>query len=91
MSEQNKTEDQAKDRLQEIYAKIKEFEQKAKDLRAELDEELNGLKEKDSPLYRSYEDLKNSSAAAFYDIRQGFEKAADTLHEAIKKAKYHFK
>lgn len=91
MSDQNKTEDQAKDRLQEIYAKIKEFEQKAKDLRAELDEELNGLKEKDSPLYRSYEDLKYSSAAAFHDIRQGFEKAADTLHEAIKKAKYHFK
>ena len=91
MSDQNKSEDQAKDRLQEIYAKIKEFEQKAKDLRVELDEELNGLKEKDSPLYRSYQDLKYSSEAAFHDIRQGFEKAANALHDAIKKARYPFK
>lgn len=91
MQEQNKTEDQIKDRFQEIFAKVKEFEQKAKELRAELDEELNGLKEKDSKLYRSYEDLKFSSAAAFHDIRQGLEKAADVLHEAIKKARYHFK
>ncbi len=91
MSDQNSREEQSKDRLQEIYAKVKEFEQKAKELRAELDEELNGLKERDSKLYRSYEDMKYSSAAAFHDIRQGFEKAADVLHEAIKKARYHFK
>ncbi|WKN30027.1 hypothetical protein PZB74_13750 [Porifericola rhodea] len=91
MSDSHKTEGQAKERLQEIYAKIKEFEQRAKDLRAELDEELEDLKDKDSKLYRSYEDIKYSSAAAFHDIRQGFAKAADTLHEAIKRATYHFK
>lgn len=91
MSDQNNTGDQAKDRLQDLFGRIKEFEQKAKELRSELDVELNNLKDKDSPLYRSYEDLKNSSTAAFYDIRQGFSKAADALQEAIKKAGYHFK
>jgi len=91
MATQQNSGDQSKERLQEIYARIKEFEQKAKELRHELDEELNGLKEKDSQLYRQFEDLKNSSSAAFYDIRQGLEKAADVLHEAIKKATYHFK
>jgi hypothetical protein len=91
MATQQNSGDQSKERLQEIYARIKEFEQKAKELRHELDEELNGLKEKDSQLYRQFEDLKNSSSAAFHDIRQGLEKAADVLHEAIKKATYHFK
>lgn len=91
MATQHNTGDQSKERLQELYAKIKEFEQKAKELRSELDDELNGLKDKDSQLYRQLEDLKYSSSAAFHDIRQGFEKAADALREAIKKASYHFK
>lgn len=91
MATQNNTGDQSKERLQELYAKIKEFEEKAKELRNELDDELNGLKEKDGKLYRQLEDLKFSSSAAFHDIRQGFEKAADALREAIKKASYHFK
>ena len=42
-------------------------------------------------MYKSLEDLKYSSTAAFYDIRQGVEKAADALRDAIKKASYHFK
>jgi len=91
MATQHNTEDQSKERLREMYAKIKEFEEKAKELRSELDNEINGLKEKDSPLYRHLEDLKFSSAAAFHDIRQGFEKASEALREAIKKAGYHFK
>lgn len=91
MTTQHKPGGQPKERLQELYAKVKAFEQKAKELRLELDEELNGLKDKDSKLYRQLEDLKFSSSAAFYDIRQGFEKAADAIHEAIKKAGGHFK
>mgnify|MGYP001083685140 CR=1 FL=1 len=91
MATEHNTGNQSKERLQELYDKIKEFESKAKELRSELDDELDGLKEKDSQLYRQLEDLKFSSTAAFHDIRQGFEKAADALREAIKKAGYHFK
>lgn len=91
MATQHNSSGQSKERLQELYAKIKEFEEKAKELRNELDDELNGLKEKDSKLYKQLEDLKYSSSAAFHDIRQGFEKASDALREAIKKATYHFK
>jgi len=90
-TQNNNSSKEPKERLQDLYAKIKEFEDKAKELRRELDDELNGLKEKDSKLYRQMEDLKHASAAAFHDVRQGFEKASDALQEAIKKASYHFK
>ncbi|MFP4091403.1 MAG: hypothetical protein ACLFUB_06270 [Cyclobacteriaceae bacterium] len=91
MENRNENRDQARERLNELYQRIKEFEAKAKDLRAELDEEIEGIKNKDSKLYHSLEDLKYSSSAAFHDVRQGFEKAAEALKEAIKKASYHFK
>jgi len=81
---------QPQDRLREIYAKIKDFEGKAKELRNELDHEIEGLRDKDSKLYRQFEDVKYASTAAFYEIRQGFEKASDSLREAIKKAGHHF-
>jgi len=91
MAAQHKSDKQYQERLEELYAKIKEFEQKAKDLRSELDEELEGLKNKDSKLYQQFDDLKHASSAAFYDIRQGLDKAAETMREAIRKATYHFK
>jgi predicted nuclease with TOPRIM domain len=83
--------EKTRERLSELYDQVKEFEARAKELRAELDEEIEGIKNKDGELYRSLEDLKYASSAAFYDVRQGFEKAADAIRDALKKASHHFK
>ncbi|MEQ9442182.1 MAG: hypothetical protein RIG62_24285 [Cyclobacteriaceae bacterium] len=95
MTESNNFETKAREALNEIYGKIKDLESQAKQVRSELDEKLeeqmSDLKNKDSKVYQNLEDLKHSSTAAFYDIRQGMEKASEALREAIKKASYHFK
>ncbi|MEM6845535.1 MAG: hypothetical protein AAF944_19710 [Bacteroidota bacterium] len=95
MSQSNNFEAKAKETLSEIYEKIKELEEQAKQVRADLDEKLdeqmNGFKNKDSKVYQTLEDAKHASTAAFYDIRQGVEKASEALRDAIKKASYHFK
>ncbi len=87
--------DNAQDKLQELYARIQEMEAKAKELRAELevkiDEEIKGVKEKNGKLYNTYQDLKVSSGAALHDVREGLNKAAEALNEAIKKASGQFK
>lgn len=95
MNKSNNFESKAREALHEIYDKIKDLEDQAKKVRSELDEKLDAqmsdAEGKDSKLYQTYEDLKHSSTAAFFDIRQGMEKASDALREAIKKASYHFK
>lgn len=94
MENQSKHEN-TQDKLHEFYAKIQEMEAKAKELRAELDikidEQMNDLKEKKGALYTTYQDLKFSSSAAFHDVREGLNKAAEALNEAIKKASNQFK
>ncbi len=88
-------ESRAKEAFGDLYGKVKEIEDKAKQLRAELnrkmEEQVCDLKDKNTKAYGTFEDVKNSSAAAFYDIRQGVEQASSALSEAIKKASYHFK
>ena len=95
MTQSNNFETKAKEALSEIYEKIRELEDQAKKVRADLDEKLdeqmNDLKNKDSKVYKTLEDAKHSSTAAFYEIRQGVEKASEAMREAIKKASYHFK
>lgn len=95
MTQPNDFETKARETLNEIYEKIKELEDQAKkvriDLEEKLDEQMSDFKSKDSKVYQTLEDAKHSSTAAFYDIRQGVEKAAEALREAIKKASYHFK
>ncbi|MGB3586466.1 MAG: hypothetical protein WBA23_08005 [Tunicatimonas sp.] len=95
MTQSDNFETKARETLSEIYDKIKELEDQAKkvrvDLEEKLDEQMNDLKSKDSKVYKTLEDAKHSSAAAFYDIRQGVEKASEALREALKKASYHFK
>ncbi len=95
MTQSDNFETKARETLSEIYDKIKELEDQAKkvrvDLEEKLDEQMNDLKSKDSKVYKTLEDAKHSSTAAFYDIRQGVEKASEALREALKKASYHFK
>nr|WKN36794.1 hypothetical protein K4G66_30985 [Tunicatimonas sp. TK19036] len=95
MTQSNNFETKARQALSEIYDKIKELEDQAKKVRADLDEKLeeqmSDMKGKDSKVYQTLEDLKFSSTAAFHDIRQGMEKASEALREALKKASYHFK
>lgn len=79
-------ESRAKEAFGDVYGKIKELEDKAKQLRAELDGKLE-----DQKLQDTYQDVKQSSRAAIHDIRQGVEQASSALSEAIKKASYHFK
>ena len=79
-------ESRAKEAFGDVYGKIKELEDKAKQLRAELDTKLEEQK-----LQGTYQDVKQSSKAAIYDIRQGVEQASTALSEAIKKASHHFK
>ena len=94
-TESNNFETKARETLSEIYEKIKDLEAQAKKVRADLDEKLDeqmsDLKSKDSKVYQTLEDAKHASTAAFYDIRQGVEKASEALREALKKASYHFK
>ncbi|MEO0330810.1 MAG: hypothetical protein AAF223_03855, partial [Bacteroidota bacterium] len=77
------------------FEKIKELEDQAKQIRVDLDkkfdEQMSDLKNKDSKVYQTLDDAKHASTAAFYDIRQGVEKASEALREALKKASYHFK
>lgn len=88
-------EEKIQEKLREFYAKIQELEAKAKELRADLDikidEQIDGLKEKNTKLYDTLQDLKYSSTAALHDVKEGFNRAAEALHEAIKKASHHFK
>ena len=88
-------ESRAKEAFGDVYGKIKDLENKAKQLRAELDgklgEQMGDLKDKNSQLHGTYDNVKHASKAAFYDIRQGVEQASTALSEAIKKASYHFK
>ena len=79
-------ESRAKEAFSDVYGKIKELEDKAKQLRAELDTKLEEQK-----LQGTYEEVKQSSKAAIHDIRQGVEQASSALSEAIKKATHHFK
>lgn len=94
MEDQSKHEN-TQDRLREIYTVIQEMEAKAKELRAELevkiDEEIKGMKEKNGKLYHTLQDLKQSSGEALKDVREGLNKAAEALGEAIKNASGHFK
>lgn len=95
MTQPDNFETKAREALGDIYEKIKELEDQAKKLRVELEEKLDGemtdLKSKDSKFYKTLEDAKHSGTAAFYDIRQGVEKASEAMREALKKASYHFK
>ena len=79
-------ESRAKEAFGDVYGKIKELEDKAKQLRAQLDDKLE-----EQPLQDTYHDVKQSSRAAAQDIRQGVEQASSALSEAIKKATNHFK
>ena len=76
-------ESRAKEAFGDVYGKIKELEDKAKQLRAELDSKVD----EEGKL----EDVKYASKAAYHDIRQGVEQATAALGEAIKKASHHFK
>ncbi len=95
MDDQKAKEEKIQAKLKEYYAKLQELEGKAKELRAEMelkiDAEIKELKEKNTKLYDTFQDLKSSSSSAFVDIRDGFDKATSALHEAIKKASHHFK
>lgn len=95
MEAKKKNEDKIQAKLREFYAKLQELEAKAKELRADLDDKIGeqvvDLKEKNAKVHDTFQDLKFSSSAAFHDIRDGFEKAADALREAIRKASHHFK
>ena len=88
-------EKKAKQALHELYDQIKGLEQQAKQLRTELEEKVKDqtqdFKNQEGELYNTYRDTKNSSIAAFYDIRQGVEQASIALREALKKASHHFK
>ena len=75
-------ESRAKEAFGDVYGKIKELEDKAKHLRAQLDEQK---------VQDTYQGVKLSSKAAIQDIRQGVEQASVALNEAIKKASHHFK
>lgn len=79
-------ESRAKEAFGDVYGKIKELEDKAKQLRAELDGKIS-----EQTQDGKFEDVKYASQAAFHDIRQGVEQATTALGEAIKKASYHFK
>lgn len=95
MTQSDNFETKARETLSEIYEKIKDLEEQAKTVRADLeeklDEQMNDWKSKDAKVYQTLNDAKHSSTAAFYDIRQGVEKASEALREALKKASYHFK
>lgn len=95
MNDQKINEEKIQAKLKEYYAKLQELEGKAKELRAEMelkiDAEIEELKEKNTKLYDTFQDLKSSSSSAFVDIREGFDKATSALHEAIRKASHHFK
>lgn len=79
-------ESRAKEAFGDVFGKIKELEDKAKQLRAELDSKLEEQK-----LQGAYDEVKHSSKAAFQDIRQGVTEASAALSEALKKASHHFK
>ena len=79
-------ESRAKEAFGDVYGKIKELEDKAKQLRAELDSKIDEQAQEGK-----FEDMKYASKAAFHDIRRGVEQATNALGEAIKKASYHFK
>ncbi|MEM8966024.1 MAG: hypothetical protein AAGE93_06375 [Bacteroidota bacterium] len=95
MAQSNNFENKAREALSEIFEKIKELEDQAKQIRVDLDkkfdEQMSDLKNKDSKVYQTLDDAKHASTAAFYDIRHGIEKASEALREALKKASYHFK
>lgn len=95
MESKKAQEEKIQAKLREFYAKIQEMEVKAKELRADLDlkidEQIEDLKEKNAKLCDTLQDLKYSSTAAFHDVKEGFNKAAEALHEAIKRASHHFK
>lgn len=78
-------ESRAKEAFGDVYGKIKELEDKARQLRAELDGKLN------EDQSGTYQDMKYASRAAFHDIREGVTQASAALSEAVKKASYHFK
>ena len=79
-------ESRAKEAFGDVYGKIKELEDKAKQLRAQLDDTLE-----EQSLQDTYQDVRHSSRAAIHDIRQGVEQASSVLSEALKKASRHFK
>ena len=95
MEDKNAQEEKIQEKFREFYAKIQELETKAKELRVELDtkidEQIGDMKENNTKLYTTFQELKLSSEAAFHDVKEGLNKAAEALHEAIKKATYHFK
>ena len=79
-------ESRAKEAFGDVYGKIKDLEDKARQLRAELDDKISDPANEDK-----LEDIKFASKAAVHDIRQGVEKASAALGEALKKASYHFR
>ncbi|MGB3848818.1 MAG: hypothetical protein WA958_02525 [Tunicatimonas sp.] len=84
-------ESRAKEAFGDLYGKVKELEDKAKQLRTKLDEQVGDLKGQNAKAYDTLEDVKHASTAAFYDIREGVEQASSAIGEALKKASHHFK
>ncbi len=84
-------ESRAKEAFGDVYGKIKELEEKARQLRTELDNKIQQPGGPDGQQHDAYEDIKYASKAAIHDIRQGVEQASSAMSEAIKKASHHFR
>jgi hypothetical protein len=81
-------------KMKDLDAGIDDLSKKAEgytgDARAEADKTLASLREQRAALGKKYDELKQSSAAAWQDTKAGFQTAWDDLEKAYENAKAKF-
>ena len=84
------------DYIKKIKAKMDEWRVEFEALRAKADERIKidqhmeKLGEKMNAFQDRFNELQKTSGVAWHDIREGLDKAGESLKEAFKKAKSHF-
>ena len=84
------------DYIQKIKTKMDEWRDEFEVLRAKvddrikIDQQMEKLGEKLKNFQDKFNDLQKTSGGAWNEIRDGLDKAGDSLKEALKKAKSHF-
>ncbi|MBN1850010.1 MAG: hypothetical protein JW932_15665 [Deltaproteobacteria bacterium] len=82
--------------IKKIKAKLDEWRVEFEVLRAKadarfkIDEQMEKLGEKMNAFQSKFSELQKTSGEAWHDIREGLDKAGDSLKEAFKKARSHF-
>jgi hypothetical protein len=84
------------DYIQRIKAKMDEWRAEFETLRdkaderIKIDQHMKKLGEKINAFQDRFDELQKTSGGAWHDIREGLDKAGESLKEAFKKAKSHF-